>query len=114
MIRYTLQRSPDTELRDRLRDPANERRKFGYQWLFILLRREDEASGINRNYPFYREVSLGVRKRKGRKRAVGVRAPLLVEANPNAHWRWTSGMTRWSMAGCSGSSTLSMTLPRSA
>lgn len=27
-----------------------------------------------------------MRKRKGRKRAIGVRAPLLVEAKPNACW----------------------------
>lgn len=34
----------------------------------------------------YREEGLGVRKRKGRRRAIGVRAPILVEARPNAHW----------------------------
>jgi transposase InsO family protein len=48
---------------------------------------EDGAvSGINRIYRLYREEGLGVRKRKGRKRAVGIRAPLLVEAKPNARW----------------------------
>jgi putative transposase len=34
----------------------------------------------------YREVGLTVRKRKGRKRATGIRAPILVEARPNARW----------------------------
>ena len=86
MIRYTSRRPPETELRERLRDLANERRRFGYRRLFILLRREGEASGINRIYRLYREEGLGVRKRKGRKRAIGVRAPLLVEARPNARW----------------------------
>ena len=86
MIRYRSRRPPETELRERLRDLANERRRFGYRRLFILLRREGEASGINRIYRLYREEGLGVRKRKGRKRAIGVRAPLLVEAKPNARW----------------------------
>ena len=51
-----------------------------------MLRREGEPSGINRIYRLYREEGLGVRKRKGRKRAIGVRAPILVEARPNARW----------------------------
>jgi putative transposase len=86
MIRYQSRRPPETELRSRLRELANERRRFGYRRLFILLRREGEPSGINRIYRLYREEGLGVRKRKGRKRAVGVRAPILVEARANARW----------------------------
>lgn len=86
MIRYRSTRPPDTELRERLRSLANERRRFGYRRLFIMLRREGEASGINRIYRLYWEEGLGVRKRKGRKRAVGMRAPILVEARPNARW----------------------------
>jgi putative transposase len=86
MIRYRSRRPPERELRARLRALANERRRFGYRRLFILLRREGEASGINRIYRLYREEGLGVRKRKGRKRSIGVRAPILVEARPNARW----------------------------
>jgi transposase InsO family protein len=86
MIRYQSRRPPERELRARLRDLANERRRFGYRRLFILLRRDGELSGINRIYRLYREEGLGVRKRKGRKRAIGVRAPILVEARPNARW----------------------------
>ena len=48
MIRYRSCRPPDTELRTRLRDLANQRRRFGYRRLFILLRDEGEPSGINR------------------------------------------------------------------
>jgi putative transposase len=40
MVRYQSQRAPDTALRGRLRDLANERRRFGYRRLFVLLRRE--------------------------------------------------------------------------
>ncbi|TPL78845.1 IS3 family transposase [Mesorhizobium sp. B2-3-13] len=86
MIRYQSRRPPETELRGRLRDLANERRRFGYRRLFILLRREGEASGVNRIYRLYREEGLTVRKRRARRRAVGTRAPILVEAKPNARW----------------------------
>ena len=86
MVRYRSRRPADTELRGRLRELANERRRFGYRRLFILLRREGEPSGINRIYRLYREEGLTVRKRRARRRAVGMRAPILVEARPNARW----------------------------
>ena len=86
MIRYQSCRAPEDELRARLRDLANERRRFGYRRLFILLRREGEPSGVNRIYRLYREEGLSVRKRKARRRAVGTRAPILVEAKANARW----------------------------
>jgi transposase InsO family protein len=86
MIRYRSRRPPDTELRARLRELANQRRRFGYRRLFILLRREGEPSGINRIYRLYREEGLTVRKRRARRRAVGTRTPILVEAKVNARW----------------------------
>ncbi len=86
MVRYRSRRPPDTELRARLRQLANERRRFGYRRLFILLRREGEPSGINRIHRLYREDRLSVRKRRGRRKAMGARAPILVEARPNARW----------------------------
>jgi putative transposase len=86
MIRYRSRRPPDGELRSRLRDLANQRRRFGYRRLFILLRDQGEPSGINRIYRLYREEGLTVRKRKARRKAIGTRAPILVEAKANARW----------------------------
>ena len=86
MIRYQSRRAPDTELREQIRDLANERKRFGYRRLFILLRQGGEPSGINRLYRLYREEGLTVRKRRGRRRAVGMRAPILVEAKASARW----------------------------
>jgi len=86
MIRYQSCRPPEIELRSRLRDLANERRRFGYRRLFILLRREGEPSGINRIYRIYREEGLAVRKRRARRKAIGTRAPILVEAKVNTRW----------------------------
>ena len=45
MIRYRSRRPADTELRARLRDLANERRRFGYRRLFIRQRRA-ECAGV--------------------------------------------------------------------
>ncbi|WP_112415941.1 IS3 family transposase [Rhizobium miluonense] len=86
MVRYRSRRPSEAELREKLRDLANERRRFGYRRLFVLLRREGEPSGVNRIYRLYREEGLSVRKRKARRRAVGTRAPILVEAKANARW----------------------------
>jgi putative transposase len=86
MIRYRSRRAPDTQLRTQLRDLANARRRFGYRRLFILLRQDGEPSGINRIYRLYHEEGLTVRKRRARRRAVGSRAPILVESKPNARW----------------------------
>ncbi len=58
MIRYRSCRPPDTELRTHLRELANERKRFGYRRLFVLLRQEGEPSGINRIYRLYREEGL--------------------------------------------------------
>lgn len=83
-VRYQSRRAPDTAPRGRLRDLANERRRFGYRRLFVLLRREGEPSGINRIYRLYSEEGLTVRKRKALRKALGTRAPILVEARANA------------------------------
>jgi putative transposase len=86
MVRYHPRRPDDAALRGRLRELANVRRRFGYRRLFVLLRREGEASGRNRIYRLYREEELSVRRRRARRRAVGTRAPILVEAAVNARW----------------------------
>jgi putative transposase len=86
MIRYRSRRPADTELRTRLRDLAAERRRFGYRRLFILLQREGERSSLNRIHRLYKEEGLTVRRRKGRRKAIGTRAPILVVAKPNARW----------------------------
>jgi putative transposase len=85
-VRYRSCRPPDTELRARLHALASERRRFGYRRLFVLLRREGERSGESRIYRLYREEGLTVRKRRARRKAIGTRAPILIEARANARW----------------------------
>lgn len=84
--RYASTRGDDAALRQRLRDLASLRRRFGYRRLLILLRREGEEINHKRLFRLYREERLSVRRRGGRKRALGTRAPILVEAKANARW----------------------------
>ena len=102
MLRYRSQRAPDTALRGRLRELANDRRRFGYRRLFVLLRREGEPSGINRIYRLYREEGLTVRKRKARRKAVGTRAQSWSQHGPMHAGVWISSMTSSQMVNASG------------
>lgn len=52
----------------------------------MLLRREGHVVNRKRTQRLYREEGLSVRKRRGRQRATGTRAPLLTVAAPNARW----------------------------
>ena len=85
-MRYRSIRPDNAALRARLRALAAERRRFGYRRLLILLRRE----GMNVNHKklrrLYREERLQVRRRGGRKRALGTRAPLALPQGPNQRW----------------------------
>jgi len=94
-VRYRSRRPDEAGLRLRLRELAAERRRFGYRRLHILLRREGERLNRKKTQRLYREEGLCVRRRRGRKRAVGSRAPILVEAKPNARWSidWTPPKT---------------------
>ncbi len=85
-VRYRSRRPDDADLRERLRELAGERRRFGYRRLNVLLRREGIIVNRKKVQRLYREEGLTVRKRRGRKRATGSRAPILSEARPNARW----------------------------
>ena len=85
-IRYRSRRPADEALRSRMRELAAERRRFGYRRLHVLLRREGLVRNRKRTQRLYREEGLMVRRRRGRKRATGSRAPLLLPALPNARW----------------------------
>jgi putative transposase len=85
-VRYRSRRPHDGALRERLRALARERRRFGYRRLLIFLRKEGFAVNHKRLFRIYREERLMVRKRGGRKRALGMRAPMPVPGLPNDRW----------------------------
>ena len=85
-VRYRSRRAEDGDLREKLRVLAQERRRFGYRRLHILLRRDGVLINRKKTQRLYREEGLTVRRRKGRKRAVGARLPPPVLALPNQRW----------------------------
>jgi putative transposase len=85
-VRYRSRRPADTELRERLRALAHERRRFGYRRLHVLLRREGFTVNHKRLFRIYCQERLVVRRRGGRKRALGTRAPMLIPEWPNDRW----------------------------
>lgn len=85
-VRYRSRRPDDAELRARLRALAHERRRFGYRRLHVLLRQEGFKVNHKRLFRLYREERLMVRRRGGRKRALGTRAPMLIPQWPNDRW----------------------------
>jgi putative transposase len=85
-VRYRSRRRHDPKLRERLVALARERRRFGHRRLLIFLRREGFVVNHKRLFRLYREERLMVRKRRGRKRALGTRTPMPVPALPNDLW----------------------------
>jgi transposase InsO family protein len=86
VYRYRSSRPDDAGLRKRLRELAAERRRFGYRRLHLLLKREGVAVNWKKLYRLYREERLTVRKRGGRKRALGTRAPMAIPQDANQRW----------------------------
>jgi putative transposase len=85
-VRYRSTRPDDAPLRERLKALAQERRRFGYRRLHVLLRREGHAVNRKRVQRLYREEKLTVRRRGGRKRALGERRPIEPALLPNQRW----------------------------
>ena len=85
-IRYRSIRPDDAAVRARLRELAAIRRRFGYRRLHVLLRREGIIMNHKKLRRLYREERLQVRRRGGRKRALGTRAPMTLPQGPNQRW----------------------------
>jgi len=85
-VRYRARRADDEPMRVRLRELASERRRFGYRRLHVLLTREGLIMNHKKLRRLYREERLQVRRRSGRKRALGTRAPIAVAQGANQRW----------------------------
>jgi putative transposase len=66
-----------------LRELAAERRRFGYRRLSYLLARKGITLNHKKLLRIYREEGLRVRRRSGRKRALGTRRPMMLPDGPN-------------------------------
>ena len=84
--RYRHRRADDAATRQRLKELAAERRRFGWRRLKLLLEREGIRMNHKRLRRLYAEERLQVRRRGGRKRALGTRAPMTLPQGPNQRW----------------------------
>jgi putative transposase len=84
--RYERRRSEDPRLRERLRELAAARRRFGYRRLQVLLRREGFSVNHKRVYRLYVEEKLGLRRKRGRRRTTAARVPLKLPVRSDEVW----------------------------
>ena len=86
-MRYQSQCSREEHvLKERIKDLALERRRFGYRRVHQLLRREGTQVNHKKVYRLYREAGLAVRQRKRRKGVMLERQPLQLPASANHTW----------------------------
>jgi putative transposase len=81
------ERPPDNpEIREEMHKVAEERRRFGYRRIGVMLERKGMVMNAKKLDRIYREEGLSVRRRRGRKRARGSRTPIPVPLRPNQRW----------------------------
>ena len=85
-VRYSSVRPDDADLRKAIRDVARERRRFGYRRIGVMLERQGIRMNHKKLRRLYREEKLQVRKRGGRKRALGTRRPMILPSRINERW----------------------------
>ena len=84
--RYQAKPNNDAEIRARLRQLAEQRRKYGAPRLHTLLRREGHLINHKRTERLYREEGLSLRRKKRRKRGSHLRVVLAGPERINQHW----------------------------
>lgn len=85
--RYVGRKDPQTALRQRLRELASVRVRFGYRRLTVLLRREGWQVNAKRVYRLYTQEGLAVRTKVRKK--IARRRPVIVEVAGAPNQRWS-------------------------
>ncbi|MBL7714069.1 MAG: IS3 family transposase [Bdellovibrionales bacterium] len=84
--RYVHHRRDDSALRARIKEIAHSRPRFGYQRVYVILRREGWLVNKKRVYRIYIEEGLQVRTKKRKKRASHLRVVPPVASQQNERW----------------------------
>ncbi|MEO1308035.1 MAG: IS3 family transposase [Pseudomonadota bacterium] len=81
------ERPPDNpDIRKEMKAVAAKRRRFGYRRIGVMLERKGMIMNHKKLYRLYTEEKLGVRRRRGRKRARGSRTPMPQALRPGERW----------------------------
>jgi putative transposase len=83
---YRPKSNNDDVLRHRLRELAEQRKRFGSPRLHLLLKREGLVVNHKRTERLYREEGLALRKKRKRKGAAGARVVLPSPQRTNERW----------------------------
>ena len=83
---YQPHREDDTVLRNRLRELAGQRKRFGSPRLHIMLKRENLVVNHKRTERIYKEEGLALRRKRRRKGAAGTRMVIPAPERPNQKW----------------------------
>lgn len=83
--RYKVRKN-DQQLGEKLQILAQERPRFGYRRLEVLLRREGKVVNHKRVYRVYKALDLTVRRKTRRKRVVRRRTPRTAPSAANERW----------------------------
>ena len=74
-MRYRSVRADDGDLRKAMKEVADERRRFGYRRVHLMLERQGWLVNQKKLRRLYAEEKLQVKRRGGRKRALATRRP---------------------------------------
>lgn len=100
-LRYETQQSSEARaLQARIVELAQERRRFGYQRIHALLRREGHEVNHKRIYRLYSDAHLAVKRRKKRKGVMVPREPLSLPTQANEVWSMDFVMDALSTGRC--------------
>ena len=86
IFRYRPKPGNDDVLRHRLRELAEQRKRFGSPRLHILLKREGLVINHKRTERIYREEGLALRRKRRRKGAAGARVIIPAPQRTNERW----------------------------
>ena len=85
-VRYRAGAPTTSRCRARLRELADQRRRFGYRRLHVLLRGEGWTVNRKKTQRLYGEEGLAVRRRRSRRRIAVARTPIPRPEGPNSRW----------------------------
>ncbi len=86
VYRYRSKKGNDDALRQRMRELAGQRKRFGSPRLHIMLKREYLVVNHKRTERIYREEGLALMRKRRRKGAAMVRVSLPAAERPNQRW----------------------------
>lgn len=84
--RYQSKRPDESDLAEKIKRIAYEKKRFGYRRIHMILKRENVLVNHKKVFRIYKACGLKVLKRGGRKRVLGIRGKAFQATLPNQNW----------------------------